>query len=662
MKTRNLKITLLSLVMALVAFISLGVLGFTPARAETFAPTKDDFYMLDGAQIRDAEDSSGIRFVAYLSDAYVNSLGEMGVDYKVGMAIIPRSVLGETVSADDLDENTPNVALQEVGGFVADDNPNAKEGYNAYTMSLVNIPNTIEDWQDKTVANAYVKDLKTNTYTFVTDITDGHAQERDIATVATNAYADGFEADIVDTIVQNVSVGKTVELSAEKLSNSGSVVLGIGGNATVSGKVMSGTDETAYAVKYTSSNPSVATVDSTGKITAKTNGSVTITASFGSATDTLSAKVYKDTVYDYENTNYSEELFYDTTTSLTQHGKSKTAGDLYYANRAVDESHSVIPTEFGNNCIGLFSGASSGQKTFGISMDYLEYAFLNANIACVTFDIYSNSPDDQQIIWTYNFKNSGADTARVASGAISTFAIWREDFLIMKAHGDTELKLAFYTNKQLYRGYVDNLKMVTWDELFGTDNAYGFENDFVNVNVSDTADSKTGSNGIIWSLAASRANVNGVVDYGAAGNKAVKGTSTTDWAHYGFSMEFLDWAFGVKNATSVTFEITSSKDGPIYVCRGVGSADSNALLSSTTANTTTTVTISKTAWTQLKDKKASVTDDEYVSFLNFNTTRTATRVNTDVAAMQVGFRVTPLLGSGSSKGGISYFDNIKLVF
>lgn len=541
MKKRNLKLAGLAL-SCTVAFSVGGVIATKTAMAAEYTPTGSDFQMLKGASVR-TEENPGIRFTAYLSEAYIASLG---TDYEMGMAIIPKSV-ADGINGFDVKEMDSFIAedkvqVKPVKEFVPEDKEGeyARDGYKMFRMSLVQIPETEEFWETDIIANAYVK--VGNEYTFVSDFTDENtsddyensAQQRDIAHVAAMAKANGETGTIIDDIIEVVSASETLTVDAET-TNAGNVILGIGVEKTTA---ISGSTTSDYTVCYETADDEIATVDATGKITGVKAGETTVTASFGVQTPvTYTVHVFKDGTYDFEDGQSHGYLIRKPDTNA---GSCGLISSTQVTNFPADG--------YGSYAYRSLMGNAS-QQNVELSMDYLEYGFSNPNVAYFTMDWYMPEKGTDNAV-RYKTATEAFVKAYLTFDTTYRFFISRVEYEVMKECGDTSFQFFIYdggkiADKQLY---IDNLRFVTYDDMHGADNTYGFE-DGINVGLVHVFTTMENSG------------VNGVKTTGTGttlDNEALEIYHKQQYMQVGISSAYLYWAFEVKGAKSVSFDVLSA--------------------------------------------------------------------------------------------------------
>lgn len=557
---------------AALAVGALNVTTPTTAQAADFTATAEDFYMMTGASVR-TETNSGIRFAAYISDDYVASLGTLNTDYEIGMAIIPKSAAdgidGFDVKNIDAylmsDELPAGAQIKPVKAFVPETSAAyekyGKDGENLFMMTLTDIPETKTFWETEIIANAYIK--VGNEYTFVTDFTGNEAQQKDIAHVAAEALAANEEGEILDQIIGAIAEG--VEVPAPS-TNTGNLVLGIGSTKTAS--LVATTSPADYAVKWTTGNAAIATVNKTGKITGVKSGTTTVKATFGDYSQSYNVYVFKDTVYDFEDGPAS--IIYETSSDLTKKGVVDGTGDVKYTDTSANQDGSssyasrrcyssktdevgtqfVAPESFGSQ--GYYMAAlpdTTSSQTFGVSMDYLEYAFANPSTAYVAYDYYINSYSASHNWKTNVIVNKGPD---MTTNTVHTYFISRTEFAVAKAMGDYEIKFNFWTSKGKVEAYIDNVRYVTYDQLYASDNVIDFENadDFVPLQLSKDT--------MVYDTARILGVKNTQVGDLELDGNALQVKNAYTWLNIGFSMSYLEWVFETKGAASLSFEVGSA--------------------------------------------------------------------------------------------------------
>lgn len=228
-----------------------------------------------GASVRKA-DPSGLRFTFSIDESFKDA------GYTFGTLVIPKNVLGDNAlnhnddAADEVDVAYEHIA-QEKWATVAYQNLKAKdenhfyeEGREYFNAVLLKIPESA--YGTTLVACSYA--VKDGVYYYSDPV------ERSIAEVAAKALQGGEDGDL---LVDYVDGALDIESLSMNVSNAYITV-----GAT---QVLDVLNDNGYAAIWTSSNESVATVDMSGKVTAKSAGKATISATIGSTTLTSKVQV-----------------------------------------------------------------------------------------------------------------------------------------------------------------------------------------------------------------------------------------------------------------------------------------------------------------------------------------------------------------------------------
>lgn len=235
------------------------------------------FSMENSASIR-KEEPMGIRFKTSVSSEDLEKLPDTAV---FGTLIIPEFALdGEEITLE-----TPSV--NNVTAQVWYSEPDNGTGTYTYSGVLYDIP---EDLYGKNIcARSYVFYEYTVGGDTQTDIVYTSTVKRSISYVAGAALADESEAsDMVKAVA-----GKTVRSVSYALENTLPIRLGdtVAGNTEVVYHQNKTDEDMDVPVKYESADPSVATVDKTGKVTAIGVGRAAITASIGDKVSSVQVEV-----------------------------------------------------------------------------------------------------------------------------------------------------------------------------------------------------------------------------------------------------------------------------------------------------------------------------------------------------------------------------------
>ena len=282
MKKNIKKILTTSLIASFALTTALGVSVFAMPKAKA---DFSDFTMDTGAGVR-MDTPTGIRFTANVGAKTKASL-KNATDVTFGMLIAPTTGADDVLTLDDVTDASVK-AKNLVTAVWADGSTDwTAETAVKYNGAIVG-GETVDFPKDEyaTVLNAVgyvtytVDDVTTTEYTT-------SMANRSLAQAASNSLANGVAdpngvlSGIVSKVVNSVSFAdETIELTLNATKAE---------SATVSASADVNTD--LVTVTYESNNPSVATVDIYGNVTAKSEGSATITASVGKVKDTLDVVV-----------------------------------------------------------------------------------------------------------------------------------------------------------------------------------------------------------------------------------------------------------------------------------------------------------------------------------------------------------------------------------
>lgn len=596
MKKNVKKVTLATTFLVGAAALAIGAVGVKPnvttaqaTTGEPFVAAATDFFMEEGASVR-TETNPGIRFAAHISDEYVAQLGTLNTDYTIGMAIIPQSAANNIENFDEtkMDEyvSEAGVQMKPVLNYVPENSAAytkyGKEGYNLFMMSLVQIPETKEFWETEIIANAYIE--VDGAYTFVTDFTDNQAQKEDIAHVSAEALAAGEEGDILDQIIGEIAEGVAVPAPATRSQN---LLIGVG--ATKSASLVATTTPAYYAVKWTTSSPSVATVDKTGKITGLKAGQTTVTATFGGYSQSYTVKVYND-VYEFEDVN-------DANNVVEQGNKS---GSLYIGNTDTE-----LKTEENVNSLIWQNAGATSYPILYFQQDYLEYAFSDPSVAYIEMDTYltclgKRNTDESytECTSTHNYDLITLNQTQTTynkkiihkpTDTLEKLRITRTVYEMMVASGEYQIRIdlgnaSLHTNKM----HIDNVTAVKYQDV------YDFE-DGVNPD-------------LIWRVLAGTSTrssyLKGITEYGSnvtdslgLGTQGLQYYNQANWPHFGISRSYLEWVFKVKGAVSFSFDIYSDNySGDISTNGTISSGNFTVSQRKTSPGTKATFTLTKAGY------------------------------------------------------------------
>ena len=224
---------------------------------------------------------------------------------------------------------------------------------------LLDIPSS--DYVTEISAQSFVKVSDTEVYatevktTSIAKTASLVMQQNGESTAALEAYVSGaIESISLNAASGSLNAGETVQLTAT-------------------------TAPAGYGVLWTSSDPSIATVDATGKVTAVGAGQATITASMGGKTATYTVTSKLPTSVDFES---------GSNVYITPGVKDMTGGE-------------IVELAGGNKAVALT--ASTFDVFVGFNMSWLKEAFVEKEAASVSFKLYTTQDGNA----TYNAYNNG---------------------------------------------------------------------------------------------------------------------------------------------------------------------------------------------------------------------------------------------------------------
>ena len=230
--------------------------------------------MEEGASVRIGD--AAIRFQTYVKKSYLNGL----TDPEIGVYVIPQDLLGND---EELTNNTQAAKKISIDSRVWYKETDTHYIYNAVIYDI-----EANSYGRQIVARGYVKNGNSYTWT-------DNTQVRSLAYVASAALEDGvnYKGEALDAEAITCLEGYVDGALKNFAFTKDSYTLTVGENQLLETSITSKYVEDFvdnYAVKYTSDNAAVATVED-GKIVAKSAGVATITATLGSKTDTLLVQV-----------------------------------------------------------------------------------------------------------------------------------------------------------------------------------------------------------------------------------------------------------------------------------------------------------------------------------------------------------------------------------
>lgn len=192
------------------------------------------------------------------------------------------------------------------------------------------------------------KSTNTDIATVTTDKnSDWPYRQKSTQKVTVNTEKEGTaEIYCGDILILTIQITKP-EVPAEELTlDETNIILKVGESKNITAT----TKPENATVHWDSRNPSVATVDSKGKITAEGIGTTTITASSGDIVRTVTVEVTRDTSEDVEQTAYFYFLYPGITNPGT--GDDFKPGEWLYAGRGTVELPSTNGTDIGTILTG----------------------------------------------------------------------------------------------------------------------------------------------------------------------------------------------------------------------------------------------------------------------------------------------------------------------
>ena len=241
-------------------------LAFGAGNLQTAAAAGTPDLQDHGASVRKV-DPTGLRFT-FSVDASFKDAG-----YTFGTLVLPKALLGDDVlnhnddAADEVDLPYQNIAQEnwatDVYRALAEKGENQfyEEGREYFNAVMTKIPDT--DYGTTLVARSYA--YKDGAYYYSEPV------ERSIAQVAAAALQGGESGDLLVEYVDTALGENELSLGVNN------AYLAVDGAQT-----FDLANDNDYAAIWSSSDDSVATVDNTGKVTAKKAGKATISATIGS--------------------------------------------------------------------------------------------------------------------------------------------------------------------------------------------------------------------------------------------------------------------------------------------------------------------------------------------------------------------------------------------
>ena len=328
---------------AFVATLGLGAVAYNQANVAKAAEEETPvFAMVAGAQVR-TTDPSGIRFVTTANAAYQAQLYTQFPEEEY-------TYVWGTVLTFDYKSQT-----HTIDALTKQWTANDTQWYTA----LVGIPES--DYLTAITAQSYVKVYAADK-SIAYEETVGNAQTRSIAQTASLALNSGkYSNDAILYAYTNTIPNASVEIAEE----SGEFIEGMQTKLTA-------TVTKGYGIAWRSSDPTVATVDKDGVVTAVGAGTATITARLGTATDS-----YAVTVAPCVEKALIKEFYFkgDDVNPKYVHELSLIKGVVSEDNYA-----------YGSSDLGDGSQNSSAMY-LTLSSEYMATLFADAKIAEITFDM-----------------------------------------------------------------------------------------------------------------------------------------------------------------------------------------------------------------------------------------------------------------------------------
>ena len=376
MKNKKL-LKVVSLMALATTCVASGVLALNTKVAS--AASEGVFHEL-GASVRVSTTDKGIRFAFGLPE------DKTGDGYEIGTLVIPKDVLGDAVLNHNND-TVDAVAVDYVSipctknWLPNEELDGAQDGYNYYNAALTGIPEL--NYNTVLVARSYYKDSEGN-YTYSDPI------ERSIGYVASAALNDGYK-DTKNILTSIVSTGYgdtalTVEGGEELLS-------------VADASTLTASNEKGYLPVWSSSNPNVATVDKTGKVTAVKGGETTVTATIGNVTA-------KKTVYVIGEGLYADQL------GMRVNGYNMTNNPTYMTMNIGANGEMIIGAKFQASWDNYHAGLVWNNIA---SADYYDTLVANG-YKYLTFDLKVDGADKDKVSDLYVFCGQQLDKIEQVDG------------------------------------------------------------------------------------------------------------------------------------------------------------------------------------------------------------------------------------------------------
>ena len=174
----------------------------------------------------------------------------------------------------------------------------------------------------------------------IASVSNGLITARSAGTVTITAKAGGKRDTVRVTVLED-------EVAVTKVSiNRSSLTLDVGDTYQLRATV-SPSNATNQTVTWSSSNRNIASVSTSGKVTAKGAGTVTITAKAGGKSDTIRVTVNKEETYYYcstDTTRLYSTGYIDETTILNRYAYTDDYSVVYESDEDID----IIDIEYGN--------------------------------------------------------------------------------------------------------------------------------------------------------------------------------------------------------------------------------------------------------------------------------------------------------------------------
>ncbi len=345
-----------------------GVLATQPAQASAVT-TDANIAIVDGASLR-VDGTFGLRFKTTIDAAYFTD------DMEVHTLMARTEKLGAeelVIGATDVKDYTLDVAKKYQKG----------DDYYFNTV-LTNIPDT--QYGTEISVRAYVKSGDEIIYSETTT-------SKSVEIVANNALDYNFDAyknDVAKYVVKGVAMKESMSLGVNKSLNVNATAVYAD---SLSQAVLENLANT-YTLSYESSEPTVATVEANGKVTAKSTGNTVITASVNGLEDVFSqcqvtvveGTVKYGEVFNFDSPDLSAVSVNDLSAGVLKEATLTTGTDSngnylqidgkkanhirFYGADSVDtlKSFDWFTIKFMGNYTNLYTGEPITDKTISVSV------------------------------------------------------------------------------------------------------------------------------------------------------------------------------------------------------------------------------------------------------------------------------------------------------